>query len=398
MKVAWVIIVILAVGATVFVGPLSYSIVRNTEGLLSTVTLARMVLFPARETPPAETPSVNIETEVVAAQPELADEFSLPAVVEANRVVDVSAEVSGRIERIHGREGAAYRAGDRLIDLNTDLLKAEYESAAANARHAAIRYRRISNLHKEGSVTDRDLDQAEADLAVANAAADAARARLDRAVIVAPINGVLNRVPVEEGEYVGEGAPVAQMVEIDTVKVVIQVPEREVQYFKTESDARAASITDPPPTARVMATIRGREISLEGTITYIAQLADPQTRSTRMEITLDNRERLLRSGQIVRAWLTRRVLRDVIMVPLAAVIPQEEGQAVYIVNDGKAERRDVRLGLIKGRAVRILSGLKPGDSLVVAGHRFVAPGQPVKVIGRTPVGPRSSSQPPVSPP
>jgi membrane fusion protein (multidrug efflux system) len=185
---------------------------------------------------------------------------------------------------------------------------------------------------------------------------------------VAPIAGVLNRVAVEKGEYVQEGTLVAEIVDIDTAKVVVYVPERDVQYVENGAETQ------------VFADVAGQEEALTGVITYMSELADIQTRATRLEISVENRRRLLRSGQIVRAKLTRRVLTDVIMIPLAAVIPLEDAQAVYVVEAGEAERRDVELGLIRGRRIQVLSGLEPGDRLIVLGHRFVGPGQPVQVV------------------
>ena len=116
------------------------------------------------------------------------------------------------------------------------------------------------------------------------------------------------------------------------------------------------------------------------TINVKSELADEHTRTSRLEITVDNRERLLRSGQIVRARLTRRVLNDVIMIPLGSVIPLERGRVVYVVEGGQAQRRLVELGFIKGRSVQILAGVEAGDLLIVAGHRFVGPGQPVTIV------------------
>ncbi len=94
---------------------------------------------------------------------------------------------------------------------------------------------------------------------------------------------------------------------------------------------------------------------------------------------MDNRDHALRSGQIVRVRLTRRMLQDVIMIPLAAVIPLEEGRVVYLEREGQAERRAIELGFIKGRNVQVLSGLAAGEQLIVAGHRYVGPGQAVRV-------------------
>mgnify|MGYP000328605091 CR=1 FL=1 len=99
-----------------------------------------------------------------------------------------------------------------------------------------------------------------------------------------------------------------------------------------------------------------------------------------MELTIDNRDGRLRSGQIVRARLVRQVLTDVLMVPLGSVVPLEVGYEVYVVEDGLARRRPVKLGFIKGRDVRIESGLAPGELLIIEGQRFVSDGQPVRVV------------------
>jgi membrane fusion protein (multidrug efflux system) len=130
----------------------------------------------------------------------------------------------------------------------------------------------------------------------------------------------------------------------------------------------------------VVADVKGRQVSLTGTTTFISQLADARTRCTRMEITVANQESLLRSGQIVHVRLTRQILKDAILIPLAAVIPMEDGKAVYVVEASKSQRKIVELGIIRGDRVQIRSGLKPGERLIVAGHRFVAPGQKVDIV------------------
>ncbi len=323
------------------------------------------------DAPATEAPAVNVNVQTVVAEPELADTFELPAVVEPNRVVTVAAEVSGRIEDIGSEKGDVVRAGDLLIQLNADLLRPQFDSAKAQFDFDQIQYKRTANLVEENATTQRDLDNATAQLAVSKARVEEIRARLDRTRILAPIAGVLDELLVEQGEYVDPGNRVAQLVETDPVKVVVEVPERDTAFFA------------PGDKAEVLMETKGIEKRLAGQIRFISELADPQTRSTRMEVLLENKERLLHSGQIVKVRLTRRVLKDAVLIPLLAVIPMEDGMAVYVVSAAQAERRDVRLGAIKGDRVQVLSGLKPGDQLIVAGHRFVAPGQKVNVV---PVG------------
>jgi len=259
-------------------------------------------------------------------------------------------------------------AGDLLVQLNTDLIQPEFESADAQVERDQIEFDRMTNLAKGNAATQRDLDNATSQLVISKARLEGIRARLERTSIFAPTAGVLNDLLVEEGEYIDAGKPVAQIVDSDTVKVVVEIPERDVAFFSVGEQAE------------VLANTRDPNESLAGTITFISELADSKTRTTRTEITLDNRQRLLRSGQIVNVRLTRRVLKDAILVPLLAVIPMEDGKAVYVVNSSQAKRRNVKLGIIKGDQVQIESGLEPGDKLIIAGHRFVAPGQKVNIV------------------
>jgi len=178
---------------------------------------------------------------------------------------------------------------------------------------------------------------------------------LDRAVITAPQRGTLNRWLMEVGEFANPGDPVAELVDTYTVKVVVEVPERDVGVLRVGDEA--VVVADP-----------GAPRPLTAPITYISAVADAGTRTTRVEISVDNRAAELRSGQIVQVQLTRRVLRDVIMIPLDSVIPLEHGRMVYVAEDGVAAPREVELGLIRGRNVQVLAGLRPGERLIVDGQ------------------------------
>lgn len=321
-----------------------------------------------RDAPPAAAAPVNVTVITVIAEPNLPDTFELPAVVEPNRIVTVSAEVAGRIERIPLTKGGAVHAGDLLVQLNTDLVQPEFEMAQAQAKRDQLEFDRMTSLVRENAAPRRDLDDAATRLAISKARLEEVRARLIRTRILAPAAGILNDLPVEQGEYVQANTPVAELVDTNTVKVVVEVPERDIEFFSLGQ------------MADVVMDSKGSETSLVGTITFISALAHPQTRSTRMEITLDNTQQLLHSGQLVRARLTRRILKDAILIPLLAVIPMEDGKAVYVVNSSEAQRREVELGFIKGDRVQVTRGLHAGDSLIVAGHRLVAPGQKVNVV------------------
>ncbi|MBP8302968.1 MAG: efflux RND transporter periplasmic adaptor subunit [Phycisphaerae bacterium] len=344
--------------------------VRLAVGLVAVAGLVAVGAIPAkkREAPAQEVPPVNVVVQTVAAEPDFADGFDLPAVVEPNRVVRVSAEVAGRIVEIGPSEGSAVRAGDLLIRLDGDLLRPLFETARAQLQRDQIEYERMEDLVRKDATSKKDLDDATTRLAVSQASFNEIRARLDRTRITAPNSGVLNDLLVEEGEYVQPGTPVAEIVDTGTVKVVVDVPERDIAFFAVGQ------------TAQVLADVKGQVQTVEGTIAFLSEVAHPLTRSTRMEIRIPNPKGLLRSGQIVRVHLVRRVLQDAILIPLLAVIPMEDHKAVYVVDPNQTARRvEVRLGILKGDRIQVMQGLEPGDQLIVSGHRFVAPGQRVRV-------------------
>ena len=339
--------------------------------VLAAAIVTAVAVLPGRDRKeePKKIPPVNVEVMKIEPIAEMPEVFVLHGEVEANLVVAVSAEVAGRIEKIHLAEGKPCGKDAGLIDLNRDLLDAGWRSAKATAQFAKEDLRQKLLLQQQSAATQLEVDLARSKADASQAAQDMAKTNLDRATIQTPIAGILNEISVEKGEYVTAGTKVAQIVDVDTVKVVVWVPELYIHCVRLGDEHG------------IVRDFRGDGKPLTGTVTYVSELAETKARTTRVELTVDNTARALRSGQIVRVELTLRTLKNVIMVPLKAVIPLEHGKVVYVVKDGKAERREVTLsGLFKGHDVRV-KGLEAGEMLIVKGHRQrVAPGQAVHVV------------------
>lgn len=353
--------------------------------------------LPERNNNQAPTPPPPVPVSVLVVEPlaEVDDAFQIPGAVEANRVVDVAAEVAAQVEAyagpedklgpssqpIHGPasagvldEGASVRAGQPLVYLNTDLLLAQRDSAKAEYDFQTREWKRMQDLKKKGVATGMELDQVVMRRDVAAAALELAEANLERTTIVAPISGVLNSLPAEIGEYVAPGTVVAQIVDIDTVKIVLDVPERDIGYLRVGNEETIICGIDKPE-------------EITGNITYISELADPATRTTRIEITVDNPpdeqgRRKLRSGQIVQAKIRRRTLKNVIMISLESVVPLEKGYIAYVSEDGVAKKRVLTLdsSLFFGQKIRVADGLHAGDRLITSRDSRLGPGQKVEEV------------------
>ena len=367
--------------------------------LLSVLALGAVLPKKSTDKAASEAPPVPVGIEVLNAGQNVPDQFVLHGTVEPNRTVMVAAEVSGQIKS-YGRRtsdlavgGKTYKAGqtvkegepvskgDELVLLDTELLQAEYDRAKAQTEYDTREFDRMKQLRDQKVAAQQELDQAETAWLVSKAALAEAAERLKHATIVAPIDGILNDLPEEIGQYVQPGMPVAQIVDTATVKVVVDVPERDVHFLR---------VGDRP----TIFTYYDEDDTIKGEITFISELASLISRTTPVEITIDNSAGRLRSGQIVRAELTRRIMDGVIMVPLAAIIPLEEGYVAYVVEDGRAASRDVKIDMefISGSLVRVADGLSDGDKLIVSGHRYVADGQKVSVESVTGDGDESESE------
>ncbi len=347
----------------------------------------------AQEAPPAPGAKVvNVGVTEIKPRAELVDYAELPAVLEALRSVTISAEVPGRVEEISCVEGRACDAGDPLIKLNTDLLQADADRAAAaaklaesnykkglklaekdidvqelkarlaglraGAKQAETAYTRTRKLHEEGVARDDALERAEAARDSGKAALSAAEINLNRATILrtqeleaakaardqavaalAAAKARLKRAsivsPVSgvlDEVLVEKGEYVAPGV---PVARVVDSSKVKAVVMVPERDVRLISVGKP---AEVLVRFDEGRRSFAGKVAYVSQLADRRTRATRVEILVDNAEKKLRSGLIAAVRLPRRTLSNVIMVPLDAVVPLEKGAAAYVVEESRSLR------------------------------------------------------------
>jgi len=380
-----------------------------------------LAYLPGREEdkPQAKRTLVNVKVMSVGAE-DFFDTFYLPGVVEPNKTVTLSARVGGQVTAVGsvaGRtEGRVCTAGEMIVTLDSERLAALVAQADAQIKHFAAQLARaqaqrdlakfevasIAELRSQGASTEFAHNQAMAALAVSEAEIEQARAGqvgagaalkaagidLGYATITAPRGGVLDEVMVEEGETVEVGQPVARIVDTAMVRVIVDVPQTDVVYVELGGPATVLAERD----------VHGRAAKVGGTVDYISELADVSAKTTRVEVLVKNDSRAFRSGQIVHVELPRRTVPGALMVPLEAVIPMANGdRAVYVVREGVACRRMVTLGVWRGKRVRIMPdsrdgwGLRPGDALIVQGHRYVADGQSVKIVTDAPASQPASA-------
>ena len=296
----------------------------------------------------------------------LEDLLILPGTVEAYEDIELATKRSGAVEWIGPKEGEQVRSGDELIRLDTDVLKAQAEKARADYELSALKFKRAQQLFSQNVVPPESFEEAEANLKAASAILEEVEAQLAEGTLLSPIDGALDRRYVDRGEHVREGQAVMKIVDVDTVKVVFDVPEKDIRFYR------------PGQVVEILAS-ESNSYSCTGTIEYVALTADLPARTYPLKVVVDNRAGCLRPGMIVRGGLVRRRLENGIAVPFYSLVERENGKSLFVVEDGKAEERPIVYGMFQRGMLEIVEGLNAGDALVVVGQRDLVQGQPVSI-------------------
>ena len=320
---------------------------------------------PNPETAQNQVRAVPVSLESVTPSP-MKDILVLPGETEAWQDVVVGSETGGRVDWVGPKEGDFVKQGDLIVRVDVAARKAALDRAEAALRLADDLYQRRVKLLERNIINQEELDKVLAERDLARADFRQARVEYDQGFSKAPISGLVNHIFVKEGEFVDRGKPLVELVNVDQVKVNVNVPELDVRFLKKGQKAlvRVDAFAD-------------RE--LPGTIDFVAYKADPATKTFLAKVLIHNPGHDIRPGMIARVIFLRRLIPNALSAPLFALIDKGGERIVFVEKDGVAHARTVSIGLIEVDRVQITAGLEPGDRLIVTGQREVEEGMRVQV-------------------
>jgi HlyD family secretion protein len=222
----------------------------------------------------------------------------------------------------------------------------------------ALAQYRVAEEHLKALQSVSNAEQikgAAAQVESAKAHYEALEAQVAYSRVTSPITGVVADRPINVGEMANPGSPLITIVDISRVVARVDVPQNAASAVKL---GQTAIITQP-----------GNSDQMEGKVTVVSPAANPNTTTVQVWIEIPNVGERLKPGSAVHAAISSEVYKDATVVPLAAILPAEEGgTAVLTVSpDSIAHRRAVKLGVREGNQVQILSGVTPGEKVVVVG-------------------------------
>jgi membrane fusion protein, multidrug efflux system len=311
---------------------------------------------------------VAVVTKRVALQ-SFTDRFTALGTARANESIEVTARTTSVVTKINFREGQRVRTGDVLVELDSRQENADLSLAEAQLKQAENQYQRSKTLAVSQAVSAADLDQLEANVLVARAQVQGARARLDRLSIRAPFAGTVGLRKVSLGDLVGPDTVITTLDDTGVIKLEFGIPENFVGDLKTGMSIAADSTVYP-------------DRRFAGTVSSIDSRVDPVTRAVTVIATVANGEGLLKPGMFLTVGLEKK--RDnVLMIPEEALVPREGRQYVFVVDNGKAMEREVALGGRTPGLAEVRSGLEAGALVITEGTQRVRTGAPVQVTPDT---------------
>ena len=336
------------------------------------------------------------EVTVVTATPRpTAINVELMGTVDASRSVQVRSQVTGVILDRPYTEGAMVREGDVLFRIDSTQYAAAYRSAQgaladaqARAANAERNVARLRPLLADNAVARKDVDDAEAELARARAAVEAAHGQVDRTkkdyddtTVRAQLSGRVSRANMEVGaRVVGSNDVLTTIDAIDPVYVTFRPSAQQLLAWRSDPGARRA--LEVGGTARIQLVLAdGSVLPRTGRIDYVDPVADPASGTQAWRANFSNADRALVPGSFVRVRILGLVHPDAITVPQRAVTSAMGRQSVLVVlpNDSVAVR-DVVTGEVAGSHIEIESGLQRGDRVIVDGLQKARPGSKVKPV------------------
>lgn len=264
-------------------------------------------------------------------------------------------EIPGQVIEIHFEEGQRLSKGDRLFSLEDTVLKAEVNEARANAERSEAAYKRAQEMYAKNLISATEYDTARADHNVDVARLLSSRAVLSKTTIRAPFDGFVGLRQINIGDYATIGQELVDVVQLDPLRVDFSVPETLLAKVK------------PGQTVEVTVDAYPDDV-FEGEITAVAPKSDIQGHSIEVRANLPNSELKLRPGLFVSVNVFLSARPDAIVIPEQAIWPIGQQKTVYVIVDGKAERRVVTIGERQPGRVEILSGLEVGEMVVTAGQ------------------------------
>ncbi|MGE5399175.1 MAG: efflux RND transporter periplasmic adaptor subunit [Ignavibacteriales bacterium] len=284
--------------------------------------------------------------------------------LEGEQQANIVSQLAERIVNIPVKVGDFVKAGQVVVKLDKGGLASQYYQAQSNLQNVEKNLERTKSLFESGAVARQALDQAQTGYDIAKANFNAAKSAVE---LTTPISGVVTSVKFNMGDFASPGTPIITVATISQLKLIMSVGESDLPYVTTGKNVKIYSELNT-------------SIYATGKITEIARSADLSTRTFQVKATFPNaKNSWFKPGMFAKAELELNTPQEVKVIPREAVVYSEKGPQVYVISQGKAYIRSVKLGLQNDKYIEVIEGLKPDEVVARVGMNNLKDGVPVVV-------------------
>lgn len=317
---------------------------------------------PAHLAAQQKVPQVRVHTQTAEMH---TNRLTVQGRTQADRKVTIRAQTHGRVDQLLVKQGDRIKKGQVLAQLAEEDRPAQLRQAQALLEQRRLELEAARQLNEKGYRATTQLAAARADFQDAQAAVELAKVELDNTTIYAPFAGEVGETMIEEGDFLSSGSDVLRLIDLDPIRIVGDVNERNVAGIQLGAEARAELVTDETVT---------------GEVTFIANEANESTRTFRIEVEASNSDGLLRDGVTAKLSLPLHARKAHFVSPSILTLNDEGTVGVKLIDErNRVSFHEVDLLADQPDGVWI-SGLPEEVTFITVGQNFVSVGQEVDPV------------------
>lgn len=312
--------------------------------------------------------AIPVETTVVQTG-NVSSFYSTTATLEAPEESHVMSRISGIVEVINVEEGDRVTKGQVLAVIDAKRQRYDFNRSEAEVQIIEQELNRLNKMSNKEFISQDALAKLEFNLQAAKAQRDLAQLQVKESQITSPIDGVIAARHIKVGNMAKEFQELFYVVNQDQLHGILHLPEQELTSLRI---GQHASISQQHQTAN--------NTIIDATVLRISPIVDPQSGTFKVTLAVPNQNAALKAGMFTRVELKYDTHQNVLTVPYNALINQDNTQALYVIKDTTAERREVSLGYRENNTVEILSGVSAGEQIVIRGQQNLKDQSLVEII------------------
>jgi membrane fusion protein (multidrug efflux system) len=283
----------------------------------------------------------------------------------ANEEIELRSEVPGRIISINFEEGKPVRKGELLVKINDQELQAQLNKLYHDQSLAKDDVFRKQKLLEMQAVSQEEYDKATNQLGIVEDQMELIRSQIAKTEIYAPFSGLVGLRYVSPGGFLSSSTLIARLQQIDPVKIDFAIPEKYQEKIH--------------PGSIIQFQVEGMDSTFSGRVYAIEPKIDPSTRNVSIRAICQNSRSILVPGAFAKVEVLLDKIPDAMIIPSEAIIPQINGEKVYLFKNGKAISQMIETGIRTDREVQVEKGLKANDTVITTGLLQIKEGIDVKI-------------------